>query len=76
MTRVFDKIFVTIYNTSNGRIRNFESFRPFLILDFCGHIKILLQKKHSKFVRMIRYLETEDFSISNKHEIIVLSNHF
>ena len=29
-------------------------------------------EKCSKFVHVIRYLETEDFGVSNNHEIIVI----
>ena len=35
-------------------------------------MKILAQEKSSKFVHVLRYMETEDFDASNKHEIIIL----
>lgn len=33
---------------------------------------MLQWEKCSKFVHVIRYLETEDFGVSNNHEIIVI----
>ena len=40
---------------------------------FC-HITMLHWEKCSKFVHVIRYLETEDFGVSNNHEIIVIAS--
>ena len=38
---------------------------------FFGSVKILPQRKYSKIVSVVKYLETENFVISNKHDIIV-----
>ena len=66
------KYFGTVCNASSGRIFIFESFwYCFYLLDFLfGYIKILPKEKYSKFVHVTRYLETDDFIMSNKHEFI------